>query len=270
MSKYIKYENIDFRINNSVFYSNSISISLRSNISPVLLSDGSLLRYAPENTVVGSLSSEFFLTGNIPSYIFPNSNSELPINCSFGGIAIENCYLKNMSFSVADYKPIVVKVDFDWFGRINSTNSTLRLNQVSSSSSRNVPLTGVAHSNFSYLIDTNKSFGFDEIFNFNYSEQCDRLPFFEIGQTIPFRVAKTNKIKNVTVEGNIVKKSNVTEIEGTDAYCELYIKDYENNLLNILNISGKLEGRSINIESEGILQSSLNITQRIAPLRNTL
>ena len=175
-----------------------------------------------------------------------------------------------MAAAVADYKPIVVKVDFDWFGRINSTNSTLRLNQVSSSSSRNVPLTGVAHSNFSYLIDTNKSFGFDEIFNFNYSEQCDRLPFFEIGQTIPFRVAKTNKIKNVTVEGNIVKKSNVTEIEGTDAYCELYIKDYENNLLNILNISGKLEGRSINIESEGILQSSLNITQRIAPLRNTL
>jgi len=270
MSKFIKYENLDFRINNSVFYSNSVSISLQSNITPVLLSDGSLLRYAPENTVVGSLSSEFFLTGNIPSYIFPNSDSESPINCSFGGIAIENCYLKNMSFSVADYKPIVMKVDFDWFGRINSTNSTLRLNSISSNSSRNVPLTGLAHSNFSYLIDTNKSFGFDEIFNFSYSEQCDRLPFFEIGETIPFRVAKTNKIKNVSVEGNIVTKSNLTQMDGTDTYSELYIKDYENNLLNILNISGKLENRSINVQSEGILQSNLSITQRIAPLRNTL
>jgi len=255
MSKFIKYENLDFRINNSVFYSNSVSISLQSNIAPVLLSDGSLLRYAPENTVVGSLSSEFFLTGNIPSYIFPNSDSESPINCSFGGIAIENCYLKNMSFSVADYKPIVMKVDFDWFGRINSTNSTLRLNSISSNSSRNVPLTGLAHSNFSY---------------FSYSEQCDRLPFFEIGETIPFRVAKTNKIKNVSVEGNIVTKSNLTQIDGTNTYSELYIKDYENNLLNILNVSGKLENRSINIQSEGILQSNLSITQRIAPLRNTL
>ena len=60
MSKFIKYENLDFRINNDIFYSTSVEISLQSSIEPVLLSDGSLLRYAPQGTVVGSLNTEFF------------------------------------------------------------------------------------------------------------------------------------------------------------------------------------------------------------------
>ena len=92
MSKFIKYENLDFRINNDVFYSNSVSISLQSNISPVLLSDGSLLRYAPDNTVIGSLSTEFYLTDSFPSYLNTTSNSESSISCEFAGIKIDNCY----------------------------------------------------------------------------------------------------------------------------------------------------------------------------------
>jgi hypothetical protein len=40
MSKFIKYENLDFRINNDIFYSTSVEISLQSSIEPVLLSDG--------------------------------------------------------------------------------------------------------------------------------------------------------------------------------------------------------------------------------------
>lgn len=268
MSKYIKYENLDFRINDTIYYSNSVGISLQSNISPVLLSDGSLLRYAPENTVIGSLSSEFYLTGSMPSYLIPTSTNESPINCSFGGISIDNCYLKSMTFSVADFKSISVKVDFDWYGKINTTDSTKNI--ASFINKRNNPLTNIAHSNNSYIIDSNKVFGFDEIFSYSYSEQCDRIPFFEIGSVTPFRVAKTNKVKSVSVEGNIVKENNISAIDGKDTYCELYIKNYTNSLLNLFTISGKIENRSINIQSEGVLQSNLAITERVAPLRNIL
>jgi hypothetical protein len=268
MSKFIKYENIDFRINNTVYYSNSVSISLQSNISPVLLSDGSLLRYAPENTVIGSLSSQFYLTGTVPSYLFPTDNSESSINCSFGGVSIDNCYLKSMSFAVADFSSIIMDVTFDWYGKINSANSTANIKEFTSS--RNSPLTNLAHANHSYIIDVSNVFGFDEIFKYTYSEQCDRIPFFEVGYVTPFRVAKTNRLKNVSVEGNVAKQNNIAEVEGKNTYCELYLKNYSNSLLNTFTISGKIQSRSIDTSSDGIVQSNLAITQRVAPLRNTL
>ena len=40
--------------------------------------------------------------------------------------------------------------------------------------------------------------------------------------------------------------------------------------LNTFNISGKIESRSLNVSSDGVLQSSLSITQRLALLRNSL
>lgn len=62
----------------------------------------------------------------------------------------------------------------------------------------------------------------------------------------------------------------MSDIEGTDTVCNLYLKDYENNLLNTFNISGKIESRSLNIDVNGLLQSALSINQRVAPLRSTL
>ena len=59
-------------------------------------------------------------------------------------------------------------------------------------------------------------------------------------------------------------------MEGKITNCDLYIKDYYNNLLNTFNISGRIESRGINVSNNGILQSNLAITQRLAPLRNTL
>jgi hypothetical protein len=268
MSKFIKYENIDFRINSDVFYSKSVGISLNSNVSPILLSDGSLLRYAPENTIIGSLSTEFYLTGALPSYLEPTSSSESFIPCSFAGVNIDNCYIKSLSFEVSNFSTVLIKVDFDWFGNINTENSTARLRPLSAN--RNGPLSNTAHANQTYLMDVDNVFGFTEIFNFSYSEKVDRLPFFANGEIVPFRVAKTNKIKSMSVEGNYFKKTNVANIAGTSTYCDLYLKDYENNLLKKFNISGVIESRSLNTSTDGLLQSTLSITQRLAPLRNSL
>lgn len=268
MSKYIKYENIDFRIQNDVFYSNSIGISLQSNISPILLSDGSLLRYAPDNTVIGSLNTEFYLTGSLPSYLNTTSTIEDPVNCSFAGIIIEKCYLKSLSFKVANFEPVLLSAEFDWYGTINSTNSTNNLK--SFFPKRNSQLSDISHSHHTFLMDVDKVFGFNEIFSFDYSEKVDLLPFFANGEISPFRVAKTNKIKSVSVDGNYFKKTNVAQLEGQSVYCDLFLKNYNNVLLNTFNISGKIESRSLNISNDGILQSTLSITQRLALLRNSL
>jgi len=268
MSKFIKYENIDFRINDDVFYSNSISVSLQSNISPVLLSDGSLLRYAPDNTVIGSLNTEFYLTDSFPSYLNTTSNSENSISCEFAGIKIDNCYLKSLSFKVANFESILLSAQFDWYGKINITNSTTAIKPFVAA--RNTSLTNISHSHHTFLMDVDKVFGYDEIFSFDYSEKVDLLPFFANGEIVPFRVAKTNKIKSMSVDGNYFKKSNITDIEGQSVNCNLFLKNYQSTLLNIFNISGKIESRSLNVSSDGILQSTLSMTQRLAVLRNNI
>jgi hypothetical protein len=268
MSKFIKYENLDFRINNDIFYSTSVQISLRTSIEPVLLSDGSLLRYAPQGAVVGSLTTEFFLTGSYPDYLIPTSISEDSINAVFAGVQIQNCYLKNISFRASQFSAISLTAEFDWFGKLNTVDSTNNFKPFYFD--RNSSLNNVSHSNRSYISDLTNVFGFSEIFGFQYSEQCERIPFFKNGETVPFRVAKSNKNKNVSVDGNFFKQNNVSDVEGKISNCDLYIKDYNNNLLNVFNISGRIESRGINASNNGILQSNLAITQRLAPLRNTL
>lgn len=268
MSKFIKYENIDFRINNDVFYSNSVSVSLQSNISPVLLSDGSLLRYAPDNTVIGSLSTEFYLTDSFPSYLNTTSNSEDSVSCQFAGIKIDNCYLKSLSFKVSNFEPVLLSAQFDWYGTINTANTTTTLKPFVST--RNPSLTNISHSHHTFLMDADKVFGYDEIFSFDYSEKVDLLPFFANGEIAPFRVAKTNKTKSMSVDGNYFKKTNVANIEGESVNCNLFLKNYQNTLLKTFNISGKIESRSLNISSDGILQSTLAMTQRLSVLRNNI
>jgi hypothetical protein len=268
MAKFIKYENLDFRINNDVFYSNSVAISLQSNISPILLSDGTLLRYAPDNTVVGSLNTEFYLTDSFPNYLNTLSTTESSVIAEFAGIKIENCYLKSLSFKVANFEPVLLSADFDWYGKINSTNSTTALKPFTST--RNSSLTNISHSHHTFLMDVDKVFGYDEIFSFDYSEKVDLLPFFANGEVTPFRVAKTNRIKTISVDGNYFKKNNVANIEGQSVNCDLYLKNYQNTLLKTFNISGKIESRSLNVSSDGLLQSTLSMLEKVTINRNNI
>jgi len=59
MAKFINYQNLDFKLNSQNFYANKISLSINASVDPVLVSDGSLLDYAPQGSLVGSLSADF-------------------------------------------------------------------------------------------------------------------------------------------------------------------------------------------------------------------
>ena len=119
-------------------------------------------------------------------------------------------------------------------------------------------------------MDIDKVFGYDEIFSFDYSEKVDLLPFFANGEITPFRVAKTNRIKTISVDGNYFKKTNVANIEGQSVNCDLYLKNYQNTLLKTFNISGKIESRSLNVSSDGLLQSTLSMLEKVTINRNNI
>lgn len=268
MSNFIKYENLDFQIANKTFYATSVQISLKTNLQPVLLSDGSLLRYAPQNAVIGSLSTQFYLTGALPTYLMPTIDSESSIPCSFGGVVIPSCYIKSLSFDAGQYNPISLSLEMDWFGDISATDNTTYSLQ-GFNSTRNAPLEKIAHSYQTYVDDLLDTFGFTEIFNFKYSEQADRIPFFKIGETSPFRVAKTNRSKNLEIQGNLIK-GNLVNYEGLEGSATVYLKNYEGETLNTFTSIGKIQSQSFNVDNNGIVQSTIAIPQRIAPLRSAL
>lgn len=266
MSKFIKYENLDFKIENKTFYSTSVQVGVRSNIQPVILSDGSLLRYAPESAVVGTLSAEFYLTGSLDDFLYPLSLTEDSFSCSFGGVFIENCYLNSLSFSVENFSPITISVEADWYGKINNSN----IFKPSSLKNRNQTLSQIAHSNQSYIIeDVKNNFGFSEIFGFSYSEKCSRLPFFEAGQSIPFRVAKSDRQKSIEVRGNYISSDLVPD-EGIDSEATINLKTIDGNLLQQFSVTGKINAQNITIASNGFLQSSLSLNQTVSPSRADL
>lgn len=266
MSKFIKYENVDFKIENTIFYSSSVQISLKSNIQPVLLSDGTLLRYAPESSVVGSLSAEFYLNTELINALFPLSNSEAPFYCSFAGVSIDNCYINSLSFSVDNFSPVLVTIDADWYGKININNSF----KPTTLKSRNSSFNEIAHANQSYIIEDDKNkFGFTEIFNFSYSEKCARIPFFELGESVPFRVMKADRQKSLEIKGNYINSETLPD-DGIDSEAVINLKTLDGNLINTFSITGKINAQNISASQDGILESSISINQTVAPSRQEI
>lgn len=266
MSKFIKYENVDFKIENTIFYSSSVQIALKSNIQPVLLSDGTLLRYAPESSVVGSLSAEFYLNTALINSLFPLSNSEASFSCSFAGVSIDNCYINSLSFSVENFSPVLVTIDADWYGKINVNNNF----KPKTLESRNSSFNEIAHANQSYIIEDDKNkFGFTEIFNFNYSEKCSRIPFFELGESVPFRVMKADRQRNLEIKGNYINSETLPD-EGIDSEAVINLKSLTGNLINTFYITGKINTQNISASQDGILESSISINQTVAPSRQEI
>ena len=117
MAKFINYQNLDFKLNSKNFYANKISLSINASVDPVLVSDGTLLDYAPQGSLVGSLSSDFYLTGSLPNFLDITGTNSDKITGLFGGVQIDNLYAKSLSFSVEPFQPIILSVEFDWYGR---------------------------------------------------------------------------------------------------------------------------------------------------------
>ncbi len=228
MSRFLNYRDIDFTLNEDLFYANTISISADASVSPIILSDGSLVDYAPDGALVGSLSCDFYLTGSLPDYLNVTGVDESAVTGQFASVKIENMYLKGLSFSLEPMNLIVLSADFDWYGDIDV--SLITSQAIAKRNNKQAPRY-IAHAHKTEIKRTNVFYAEGErnpnlglINNLSYSSSCDRPAFFRVGEKAPFRVGKLNKVVNVDLQSSDL--GDLMDINGKKVSTSIDIKDF--------------------------------------------
>jgi hypothetical protein len=257
MASFLNYRNTSFSLQNETYYANKISISAQATTPAVVLNDGTLLNYAPDGAVVGSLSADFYLTGAIPEYLNITGTSETRVSGRFASVLISGLYPKSISFSVEPFQPILVSANFDWYGNV-SVQSFLENNQGQKDAIA-VP-EYIANGYRSYINKQNLS-GVEYITNFSYESSCDRPAFYNVEEKIPFRVAKLNKNVSVNLTSNDL--GNLIDITGKTAVCQIVLQDMYGTTLNTFNVSGVLNNQSYESSEGGFLLASAKIEQLV-------
>lgn len=256
MANFIKYENLDFSLNSQTFWADKLSISAEAQVEPAALSDGTLNYYAPQGAVIGSLSSEFYLTGSLPSFLNVTGYDESAVTGSFGGVSINSMYLKSIDFSFDPFSPILVKADFDWFGQISIYNIS---EQNKASRNAKIAPTYISHAYKSYVDPGTLDAG--TMVAASYSAQCKRIPFFHVDSKVPFRVAKAEKSARLDITSN--KLSYLVDINGYSAATNIYIKDFYGTQLGSFGVSGIIDSQSYSVSNGNKLMSKISIYQQV-------
>jgi hypothetical protein len=262
MSKFISYQNIDFRLDDKFFYANQVSLSMQASLSPVLLSDGSLLNYAPDGALVGSLSCEFYLTGAIPDFLNLTGSHTSAITASFAGVSIPEVYAKSLSFNIEPFKPILMSAEFDWYGNVQVAN----FNPNSQTLKNNIEIPNyIANAYKSYLTYTNLGGGFGNTVSINYTASADRPSYYKVNSVFPFRVAKLNKKVEVSLSADSL--GNNINYTGRAGSTVIYLKDTYGTLLDSFPVSGLITNQKYDVNNGQYLMSSANIMQQVDDIK---
>ena len=264
MAKFINYQNLDFKLNSQNFYANKISLSINASVDPVLVSDGTLLDYAPQGSLVGSLSADFYLTGSLPNFLDITGTNSDKITGLFGGVQIDNLYAKSLSFSVEPFQPTILSVEFDWYGRLSIQNIK---EQTVSERNNKVSPQYIANAYRSSMTNTGLD-GVESIVNFSYNSSCDRPAFFKVDEIVPFRVAKLNKKAEISLSSNNLGDS--IDIDGKIVTTTLTLKDLYNTTLQTFYVSGVMNNQKYDISEGGYLLTSANIFQQITEAKSLI
>lgn len=264
MASFLNYRNTSFSLQNEVFYASKISISAQASTSAVVLNDGSLLNYAPGGAVVGSLNTEFYLTGALPSYLNITGVSENAIIGRFANVQISSLYPKSISFSVEPFQPILISADFDWYGNINVDD--FKENDQDAKNLINIP-NYIANGYKSYLNKQDLD-GVGYIVNLSYQASCDRPAFFYIEDVVPYRVGKLNKNASINLSSDTL--GDLIEVNGKNAACEIVLKDTYGTELNRFHISGVLNNQSYESANGGYLLASAKIEQNVTEIKTLI
>lgn len=263
MAKFLNYKDIDFSIESTTFYASNISLSAQASVDPVILSDGTLLNYAPEGAVVGNLSCDFYLRGPMPSFLDVTSTSESSLSVVFAGVTLEKVFLKSLSFSVEPFQPILISADFDWYG--NVLFQDFQEQSAEERKAKAIP-SYIAHAHKSYLdkesFFTDDSADFiDNVISFSYAASCDRPAYLKVDQTIPFRVSKLNKTISLDLSAQTLGK--MVSIDGKKISTNIYLKDFSGQSLTTFNINGVMTSQNYNISEGNYMLSEASIEQTV-------
>jgi hypothetical protein len=269
MARFLTFETTALKLNNSVFPCNSVSFSLNANTVPVFDIEGSLLYYSPTAPIQGKFQTQFYLTGELPSFLKLENQSEVPTSIRFNQFYIPSAYLTSLNFNVEPFQPVLVSIDFSFYHGLVVLNTDLNDEYTNFNNSLKT-LNGLG----SYLVADNRA-NFTQnpkdflITNFSYAFSVEREPVLRIKQSVPSRVA----IKQINAEFNITANNldGILQTQGNAGVFSGVLRDNENlsTSTNII-VSGIIVDQNYSMSESNYGVSNIKMIQNINSKRNIL
>lgn len=257
-TKFIKYEKALLTIADTNIFAESAELGIEASLSPVTDITGSVLRYAPNGPVRGTLSFSHYCTGSFHDFLNPLTAIEHtgePLQGNFAGVSFTQGYIKSLSFSVAPYSPILFRSDIDIYGDLTVTDELD--NEYSDNTLRNQ--TGIAHGLRTYVAGTDVKI--NKKVSFDYSVSCNRNPDVTIGNEIPSRVTKENVRINMSIAGEDF--GDAIGITGNYAGLKINVLDvYGNNTaLAEFGCTGQIYSQNLSVTEGGYVDGTISVSQ---------
>ena len=256
-TKFIKYEKALLTIADTDIFAESAELGVEASLTPITNITGSVIRYAANSPVRGTLSFSHYCTGSFHDFLNPLTAIEHtgePLVGSLGGINFTNGYIKSLSFSVTPFSPILFRSELDIYGELNYNNLD------EDYENKNLRYqTGMAHGLRSYLVGTdtkiNKKVGFD------YSVSCERNPVIYANDENPSRVTKENVRINMSIGGEDF--GDTLSITGNYAGVEIQVLEaYGNNTpLAKFGCTGQIFSQNLSISEGGYADGTISLSQ---------
>lgn len=198
----MNFDQCDIKINGQRILATDISLSKKSNHSPL---------YSLNNSFIGYSSSAFEADISISYYVEPlidpsyniisglrqNSNNITPATITIGGSSTSG-YLSSYNLSVNNNEPVLATVGYKIYNPISGiigsimTTGSLSLYNLSNGS-------GIAHYWTTYLCSGSEIISGLDVSSASYSVSVDLLPVFGIGQSTPKQVTNISMKEDLDI-----------------------------------------------------------------------
>ena len=267
-TKFIEYQDARLLIEGETILANNATLEIQSSLQPIKNITGSIIRYAPQEPIKGTLSFSHYCSGKLFDFLNPLTAIEHtgePLEGSLAGITFSSGYIKSLNFSCEPFKPIVFNSEMDIYGELGVVNTDGDEDAYLKSLNSYPENTEIAHGLRSYV--AGDDLGIDSTLSFTYSVTCDRNTSKTIGNELPYRVTK----ENVRIEMNVKGENlgSVLNYQGNYAEIQANIYDvYGDSTMFTLGCSGQVFKESLNVSSNSVLEGQISISQEYLTGKN--
>ena len=250
-----------------------------------------IFKSIPTGPAFGSLDVNFYFnSSNLNSFFnltgMFNVNDHPPINernvhGNLGDFSFSRAYLNNLSFSLAPNSLSQATANFDIYGQIDHDTS-LTESYFSDAQFHYRNHKSIAHGQNSKIVGTTE-FDMEHPISCSYSISSNRSATFQVPDSsnidsernlmnIPKRVSNTNTVINVSIEGEHLDPSIISEENGSQhANLKILLKDLEydnfsdnsDGLIQTFSCFGPITSKSLSVDSQGYLVGSMSASQTL-------
>lgn len=256
--------NATLKINGEEILASNASLALNTSLNAnYVIGDRNTNSYAASNGIGGTLSFNYFLTGNDYFKTFITGQGEIPLGESqvvsgnFGGLNFDSGYLTSYSVNFAPNSPTAAAVTVSFFddlqGEFTSTEEQVSPATVLSTSRLNIE----------------SEFETDEINNFiegSYNYSSEVAPVYLMNETKPSSITFGKKTTSMNFE--VDNPTGNLPVEGTNAKIEVKLRGYNSDeVLDTFSCSGVMQSRDLASSAGSYIRQSINIIQNDSQIK---